>query len=122
MSYLCGTEHDAHADHWLPHIAQARTTGTNSFTIMFTDSHSKGHCPCNHKLPQSAPQPNVPDASVNTFMDGTTCCVRLRNVIPFQESTKVDHQAKSDRRFTLRRMWWWGALGIDNNTENDKHL
>ena len=53
----------------LPQSAQASTTGTSFFTMIDTVFHSGGHTPWSHRVPHTALQPKLPEASVKMLAE-----------------------------------------------------
>ena len=54
-----------------PHTAQHKKIRSNSFAIIPVVVHSEGRFHCNQSFPNSAPQPQDPEASVCIELQGT---------------------------------------------------
>ena len=98
-----------------PHIAAARSIGSNSFVWIGTWSHNPCQGRCSHLCASSqyASQPQLPEASVVIVKAGgcigvTTCIMDL----PFKNSKKVCHHARSDLKSAVRCIQWSSCLAL----------
>ena len=92
--------------------------GSNSLTVICTDSHSAGHRYWNHS-PHfvKAPHSQRPDASDVIVSFGDMGTTPPHRETPFHSSRKISHHRKSDRKPILRQTQWSGSL-----TEDDRSI
>ena len=84
-----------------PHTAAATTIGSNSFAVMCMGCQCCGQMIWNQPWEsENAPQPNAPDASDTTSVEGD---MTGKNDFPFQPSKKACHHSKSALAHALRR-------------------
>ena len=98
-----------------PHTATDTTMGSNSLTVICTDSHSAGHRYWNlspHSV--KAPHHQRPDALDVIVSFGDTGITPPHRETPFHSSRKISHHCRSDRKPTLRRTQWSGSLTEDD--------
>ena len=92
--------------HRSPQTAAANTTGTSSLAEMCTSCQSSGHSTWNQPtFSTTAPQPNVPDASENTWLDAVA---KGKKEVPFQCWRRHLHHAISALAPADKWTWWWG--------------
>ena len=126
LSQWATTEECCHTE---PHIVQANTIGSNSWTTILAffnathfPQHSSGHSNWNH-LPDdshTAPQPTVVDTSVHISNKDFPELCGQKIETPFQEEIKVAHHSISDQVSLLSRTWC--ALRAPESSPNKRPM
>ena len=91
-------------DHWWPQVLTAEAMTNSSFQAMSLLIWSGGHRAWIQFSDQYAPQPRVPDASVNRNIDEEVDQLVFRmHAVPFHVGRKASHQSSS--RYALMHSW-----------------
>ena len=85
-----------------PQMAAASTMGRSSLTAMLVAAQQAGHLALNQPDEQTAPKPQLPEASVNNCRWGKDG--EMNRLEPFHSSAKESHHRISALADALRRM------------------